>query len=73
MKSDAWLTYLDEFMNEYYKELPKHKTYSEAYEEIERPTPGTSTSLSDSLDELDRLQKSKDSDQRSGGVSGSSK
>ena len=36
MKSDAWLTYLDEFMNEYYKELPKHKTYREAYEEIEK-------------------------------------
>jgi hypothetical protein len=36
MKSDAWLTYLDEFMNEYYKELPKHKTYREAYEEILR-------------------------------------
>jgi hypothetical protein len=36
MKSDAWLTYLDEFMNEYYKELPKHKTYRESYEEIEK-------------------------------------
>lgn len=35
MKSDAWLTYIDCFMNEYYNELPNHKTYKECYEAIE--------------------------------------
>jgi hypothetical protein len=35
MKSDAWLTYIDEFMNEYYRELPNFKSYKDCYEAIE--------------------------------------
>jgi hypothetical protein len=35
MKSDAWLTYIDNFMQEYYKELPTAASYKEAYERIE--------------------------------------
>lgn len=35
MKSDAWLTFTDCFMQEYYKELPTSATYREAYDKIE--------------------------------------
>jgi hypothetical protein len=35
MKSDAWITYNDNFMQEYYKELTTSATYREAYEKIE--------------------------------------
>jgi len=34
-RTDAWLTFKDDFIIEFYKELPKSKTYAEAYEKIE--------------------------------------
>jgi hypothetical protein len=34
-RTDAWLTFKDDFIKEFYKELPNSKTYFEAYEKIE--------------------------------------
>jgi len=34
-RTDAWLTFKDEFIREYYKALPNCETYLEAYESIE--------------------------------------
>jgi len=34
-KTDAWLTFKDEFIREYYKELPNADSYQSAYESIE--------------------------------------
>jgi hypothetical protein len=35
-RTDAWLTFKDDFIKEFYKELPTSKTYAEAYEKIEQ-------------------------------------
>jgi len=34
-RTDAWLTFKDEFIREYYKQLPHSESYQSAYEAIE--------------------------------------